>query len=110
MADMFPLPALGPSELVFVHGDVDDLQAVEIVVAVDDVDAARSVPGEGLGRVQVVGRDVAVGQADDAAVDVQGVPEGCFEGGVGVAAVARFEVVWLGEVTGQGCCSVLALG
>ena len=101
MADVFPLPALGSSELVLVDGDVDDFQAVEVVVAMDDVDSPGGVPGEGLGRVQVVGRDVVVWEADYAAVDVEGVPEGGSAGGVAFADGGRFEVFWLRDVAGQ---------
>lgn len=85
-------------------GVMGPYETVQVVIAMEDIDALCLIPGETLGRWESLFRsDVGVGKGDDAEVDVDGVPE-VIGYSVVRGAVRGLEVVWFGQVAGElGC-------
>lgn len=75
VADVMPRTGLCHSAPELAEGEVHDLQAVQIMEAVQDVDAFFLVPWEPLGQAEVVLYRPLVGESDDTKVDVDIVPQ-----------------------------------
>lgn len=80
VADVMPRTGLRYSAPELAEGEVHDLQAVQIVKAMQDVNAFCLAPWEPLGQAEVVLCRPLVGESDDTKVDVDNVSQLILQG------------------------------